>query len=176
MLPNNRNRIVIAALTLSAAGFVGITGHEGFTDKAVIPVAGDVPTIGFGTTQGVKMGDKITPPQALKRALVDVGKFEGAVKQCVTVPLHQYEYDAYVDLAYNIGPTAFCNSTLVARLNEGAYAEACAHVDDFICGPATRKTAAARGERCYSTKKPMKVTPGLVNRRAVERAQCEGRQ
>jgi lysozyme len=50
-----------------------------------------------------------------------VAKFEGAVKQCVTVPLAQYEYDAYISLAYNIGPTAFCGSTLVRLLNAGDY-------------------------------------------------------
>jgi len=35
----------------------------------VIPVKGDVPTIGFGTTTGVKLGDTTTPPKALARAL-----------------------------------------------------------------------------------------------------------
>jgi lysozyme len=48
-------------------------------------------TIGFGTTEGVKMGDRITPPQALVRGLQDVQKYEGALHRCVSVPLHQYE-------------------------------------------------------------------------------------
>ena len=50
-------RRAVAALTLSAAALVGIVLHEGYTDRAVIPVKGDVPTIGFGTTSGVKIGD-----------------------------------------------------------------------------------------------------------------------
>src|SRR5690242_4277345 len=103
-------RIMLASLTLSAAGFVGIVLQEGYTNNAVIPVPGDVPTIGFGTTDGVRMGDTITPPKAVARALQDVTKFEGAIKRCIKVPLHQYEYDAYTSLAYNIGVTAFCNS------------------------------------------------------------------
>ena len=53
------NRIQLAALTLSAATLVGIAVHEGYRDTAYIPVPGDVPTIGFGTTGGVKMGDTI---------------------------------------------------------------------------------------------------------------------
>jgi lysozyme len=121
-------RIVIAALTLSAAAFGGLVLHESYSDKAIIPVRGDVPTIGFGTTEGVKMGDTITPPKAVVRALADVAKFEGAVKQCVTVPLAQYEYDAYISLAYNIGPTAFCGSTLVKKLNAQDYAGACREI------------------------------------------------
>lgn len=121
-------RILIASLALSAAGLVGIVMHEGYTDKAVIPVPGDRPTIGFGTTDGVKMGDSITPPLALSRALLDVAAFEGAIKQCVTVGLTQFEYDAYVSLAYNIGSNAFCASTLVKKLNAGDFVGACKEI------------------------------------------------
>lgn len=121
-------RRLIATIVLSASALVGIVASEGYTDKAVIPVPGDVPTVGFGTTEGVKMGDTTTPPKALVRALQDVQRYEGAVRQCVTVPLHQYEYDAYVSLAYNIGSRAFCSSTLARKLNEGDYPGACREI------------------------------------------------
>lgn len=121
-------RSEVTALTLSAAALVAIVMHEGYRETAYIPVAGDVPTIGFGTTQGVKPGDKITPPVALQRALNDAERFQGALKQCVKVPLTQNEYDAYISLSYNIGPTAFCGSTLVKKLNAGYYPEACAEI------------------------------------------------
>ena len=121
----DRKRSAIAGIVLSASSLVGIALHEGYSDKAYIPVPGDVPTVGFGTTGGVKPGDTITPPKALVRALNDIQKFEGAVKKCVTVPLHQYEYDAYISLSYNIGSGAFCGSTLVKRLNAGDYEGAC---------------------------------------------------
>lgn len=123
-----KSRIAVAILSLSAAGLVGLVAKEGYSDKAIIPVPGDVPTYGFGTTAGVKLGDTITPPKALARALQDVQKFEGALKQCVKVPLHQYEYDAYISLEYNIGEGAFCNSTLVKRLNSGDYYGACQQI------------------------------------------------
>jgi lysozyme len=148
-------RIVIGALTLSASALVGIAVHEGYRGEAYIPVKGDVPTIGFGTTAGVKSGDTIEPVQALVRKLQDVQKFEGALKQCVRVPLHQHEYDAFLSLAYNIGPGAFCGSTLVRRLNAGDYAGACAEIlrwDRF------------RGE-------PLR---GLTLRRQAENRQCLG--
>ena len=79
-------RRTVAALTLSAAALVGIVLHEGYTDRAVIPVKGDVPTIGFGTTTGVKVGDTTTPPKALARALTDVQQFEGALIQGLKGP------------------------------------------------------------------------------------------
>lgn len=122
------NRTHVAGLVLSAAALVGLALSEGYTDRAVQPLPGDVPTIGFGTTEGVRMGDTITPPRALERKLRDVQKFEGALKSCVRVPLAQHEYDAFVSLAYNIGPQAFCSSTLVRKLNVGDYAGACAEI------------------------------------------------
>jgi lysozyme len=122
------NRAPIISLGISGIALVGLLVAEGYRDNAYIPVAGDVPTIGFGTTQNVRMGDKITVPQALNRALDDVQKFEGAMKRCVKVPLHQYEYDAYLSLTYNIGEGAFCRSTLVRLLNQQRYDEACKQI------------------------------------------------
>lgn len=155
LLPQNKRlRSSLAALVLSAAGLVGIVQYEGYTDRAVIPVPGDVPTIGFGTTQGVKLGDKITPQKALFRALQDVSSFEGVIKKCVRVPLHQNEYDAYASLAYNIGGQAFCSSTLVKKLNQMDYQAACAEI--------------SRWDKFQG--KPL---PGLTARRQAERAVCE---
>lgn len=146
-------RINLIALSLSAAALVALVGYEGYSERAIIPVKGDVPTIGFGTTEGVKLGDTTTPPKALARALTDVQKYEGALRRCVTVPLHQHEYDAYVSLAYNIGPGAFCSSTLVRKLNAGDYAGACGEIlrwDKFRGRPLPGLTKRRQGEyrRC----------------------------
>jgi lysozyme len=122
------DRKKVAAITLSAAALVGIVVHEGYSDVAYIPVPGDVPTIGFGTTGGVKPGDRITPTRALSRALTDIQQFEGALKECVKVPLTQNEYDVYISLSYNIGSNAFCNSTLVKKLNAQDYSGACKEI------------------------------------------------
>jgi lysozyme len=124
---SDQNRSVIAILVLSAAGLVGIAVDESYTAKAIPDAVKGrgVPTLGFGATEGVKMGDTTTPPKALARLLTDVQKYEGALKQCVKVPLYQYEYNSYVNLAYNIGAGAFCGSTTVRLLNAGEYAQAC---------------------------------------------------
>jgi len=79
----------VASLYLSAAMLVGIAMEEGYSSKAIIPVSGDVPTIGFGTTTGVKKGDEITPERALMRLLADADKFSDGVKKCADVPLYQ---------------------------------------------------------------------------------------
>jgi len=149
------NRVSIATLALSASALVGIAVHEGYREAAYRPVPGDVPTIGFGTTAGVQMGDRIEPVQALVRKLADVQQFEGALKRCVRVPLHQHEYDAFLSLAYNIGSGAFCSSTLVRKLNAGNYAGACAEI--------------LRWDRFQG--QPLR---GLTLRRQAEHRQCLG--
>lgn len=125
------NRINVAALVLSAASLIGIAVHEGYRDKAYIPIAGDRPTLGFGDAQGVKLGDKTDPVRALIRLNQQVEVFQKQMKQCIgDVPLHQYEWDAYVSLTFNIGINAFCNSTLVKLLKQSPpnYSGACSQI------------------------------------------------
>lgn len=148
-------RTAIAALTLSASALVGIAQWESYTDKAIIPVKGDVPTLGFGATDGVKMGDTTTPPRALVRLLADANSHSEGIKRCITVPLYQYEFDAYSSLAYNIGVNAFCTSTLVIKLNSGDYSGACEQIK--------------RWDRFKG--KPLK---GLTRRRQDEYKRCIG--
>ena len=148
-------RINPTLLALSASALVGIAVHEGYRGEAYEPVKGDVPTIGFGTTEGVEMGDRITPERALIRLLNDTNKFQNAVKRCAPVPLHQYEFDAYVSLTYNIGEGAFCRSTLVKKLNAQDYEGACAEI--------------LRWDRFKG--KPL---PGLTKRRQEEYQKCLG--
>jgi lysozyme len=123
-------RTSIAGLSLSAAALVGIAFHEGYTDRAIIPVKGDRPTVGFGSTfrddgSPVRMGDTITPPQAIKRTLAHIQRDETALKQCVTGPLTQKEYDVLVDFSYQYGTTTACRSSIVRNINAGRYQEAC---------------------------------------------------
>lgn len=159
-----RQRTAITALSISAAAMVGLVMHEGYSDEAIIPVAGDVPTIGFGTTAGVKLGDKTTPPAALARALRDVQVKEGALKACISVPLAQCEYDAYIDLAYNIGEGAFCRSTIVKRLNAGDYRGACEAILMWRMFQGNDCSLPENKRRCG----------GLWTRRQTEYRQCLG--
>ena len=129
----SKGRTAITALALSAAGLVGIMQYEGYKSAAYIPVPGDVPTIGHGTTRyedgsAVKLGDRVTPERAQVLLRNDASTFERAVKRCAPVPMYPYEYDAFVSLAYNIGEDAFCKSSLARKLNAGDYAGACREI------------------------------------------------
>lgn len=156
----SKARTAITALALSAAGLAGLIQHEGYKSAAYIPVPGDVPTIGHGTTRyedgsAVKLGDRVTPERAQVLLRNDASKFERAVKRCAPVPMYQHEYDAAVSLAYNIGGKAFCGSTVARRFNAGDYEGAC---NAFLMWDKFRG----------------RTLPGLVARRERERLLCLG--
>ena len=126
----SKQRLAVAILSLSAAGFVGIVQHEGYTSSAVVPTVNDRATVGFGSTfredgTPVQMGDTITPQRAVARSFAHIAKDEAGLKRCITAPLHQREYDVLVDFAYQYGVQATCNSTMVRQVNAGQYALAC---------------------------------------------------
>ena len=125
MPSENRPRVAVAALIVSAATLVGIAANEGYTNDAIIPVKGDVPTYGFGETRGVRMGDTTTPVRALIRLENSADGYAEGMRSCIDVPLYQREFDAYLDFTYNVGTYAFCHSTLNRRLNARDYAGAC---------------------------------------------------
>lgn len=125
------SRNAIAAMSVSAAAFAALVGHEGYSDRAIIPVKGDVPTVGFGSTvredgSRVQMGDTITPQQAIVRSLWHIQKDERGIKSCVSAPLSQTEYDLMTDFAYQYGVVALCKSSIVSEANAGRYEQSCA--------------------------------------------------
>ena len=139
---------------VSPSGVDLICNFEGLRLKAYDDGVG-VWTIGFGTTKypngiRVKKGDTCTLDQAKAYMQNDLKAFEQTVNNAVKVPLNQNQFDALVSLAYNIGSTAFKNSTLVKRLNEGNYKAAANQFDVWVN---------AGGKRMQ----------GLVNRRAAEK-------
>ena len=134
--------------------------HEGYEPVARPPVAGDVDTGGFGSTRredGTPMrpGEKVPPTRALVLLLADAGRAEQAVKRCAPVPMHPYEFAAYVSLTYNIGSGAFCGSTLAKKLVALDYEGACKEI--------------LRWDRFQG--KPLR---GLTVRRQAEFRQCMG--
>lgn len=125
-------RILVAALTLSAAGFIGLVSHESYTESAVIPTKNDRPTVGYGSTfwedgRPVKMGEKITPVRALIVAQAHIGKEETSFRKSLPgVKLYPTEYDIYMDWVYQYGTGAWNGSSMRTNLINGNYVAACA--------------------------------------------------
>lgn len=105
---------------ISSRGVDLICEFEGCRLSAYRCPAG-VPTIGFGHTKGVKMGDRLPDVAAAKKLLQQDlnNEYIPGVLKSVRVPLTQNQLDALVSLCYNIGVGAIAKSTLIRKLNAG---------------------------------------------------------
>lgn len=99
-----------------------IKSFEGFKPHAYLCPAG-VWTIGYGTTEYVTPGDTVTEEEACDLLRQDVHEAADAVDDLVDVELTQSQYDALCSFIYNVGRSAFENSTLLKMLNQGKSAK-----------------------------------------------------
>lgn len=146
--PNRLRR----ATTAGALAVAVIGGFEGLRLAAYRDVVG-VPTVCYGETRGVKMGDRHTKAECDEMLLAALRAFEAGVVRCAPVPMSDRTLVAHVSLAYNIGVAGYCGSS-VARLANAGHPEA--SCDAFM------KWNRAGGV----------VWPGLTRRRAAERDMC----
>lgn len=140
---------------LPAAALDLIRRYEGLRLRAYRCPAG-IWTIGYGHTGQVDgrpltAGVRITEAQADAYLLADALGHARDILAAATVPLTDGEYGALVALGYNIGWPALRRSTLWRRLMAG-------------------DRAAAAAEFARWTRASGRVLPGLVRRRAAERA------
>lgn len=124
MKPTKKRVIAgVAALTMSAAGLSWLSQEEGRRYVAYLDT-NKVWTICDGHTGRasgtlVKRGDKATDELCDKMLREDLVVIESAVRRCIRVPITQGQFDALVVFSFNVGPGAFCGSTLVKKLNAG---------------------------------------------------------
>ena len=150
---------VVTGKNAAAAGLVALIvafvgGWEGLRTNAYLDPVG-IPTICYGYTHGVKLGQARTADECEGLLTQEVLVAIDGVNSCVRVPLSDGELAAYTSFVYNAGRGAFCGSTLVRKLNTGDRAGACAQLSRWVN---------SRGRQL----------PGLVKRRAEERRMCEG--
>lgn len=115
----------------------------------------NIPTIGWGTIQypdgkAVRLGDVRTEEQCTEYLLHEVRTKTLSVERLVKVSLTQSMFDALVSFTYNVGASAFAESTLLRMLNAGNY-------------------EAAGQQLLVWNKAGGRVLPGLVRRRDVEK-------
>ena len=124
-------RVIVSALTLSAAAFIGLAVSEGYTERAIVPTQGDVPTVGFGSTvhedgRRVQMGDRTTPVNALQKAQAHISKEEARFRASLPgASLTQAEYDVYMDFVYQYGSGTWSASSMRRHLLAGQHRQAC---------------------------------------------------
>jgi len=139
-----------AAVLAALIALVG--GYEGLRTAAYRDVVG-IPTVCFGETRGVKMGDSYTVEQCKEMLGDGLIEFAAGVDRCLIAPVPDKSYTAFVSLAYNIGTGAFCKSTVVRKANAGDLVGACNAIVMW-------------------NKAGGRVIQGLVNRRADEKRLC----
>ena len=122
---------------------------EGLRLKAYLCPAG-VPTIGYGHTYNVKMGQTISVAQAELFLDHDYQNAEEQVLSLVKVPLTENQLGALTSFVFNLGSGNLSRSTLLKKLNLGDYRGAAEEFNKWVF---------AGGKKLN----------GLVKRRAEER-------
>ncbi|QCN95674.1 lysozyme [Azospirillum argentinense] len=132
---------------------VNLVKHfEGLYLNAYLCPAG-VPTIGYGHTAGVELGQSITSAQADNFLQSDLTAAAAQVDKLVTVALNPDQRGALASFVFNLGAGSLQCSTLLRLLNQGDYEGA----------------AGQFGRWVYATVNGVKTQlPGLVKRRAAE--------
>jgi lysozyme len=131
MSASDKIKIAVAGLSLSAAAFIGLVSHEGYTDQAVIPTKNDRPTMGFGSTfhpdgRPVRMGERVDPVRALVIAQAHISKEEKIFRDSLQgAKLSQAEFDIYMDWVYQYGTGAWARSSMRRHVLANEHKEAC---------------------------------------------------
>lgn len=126
-----------------------IQSFEKLRLKAYKPTPNDVPSIGWGHTKFVCMGDICTETQAEVWLTEDLAEAEACVILALDFQPTQEQFDACVSLCYNIGCAGFRHSSVVKFYNQGDVPRAAAA---FMLWD----------------KQHGQVLPGLVRRREAE--------
>jgi len=148
-----------AAVMALAVGLVGV--WEGVRTTAYRDPIG-IPTVCFGETRGVKMGDRYTMDECKAMLGTALAEFEAGMRRCLKAPdrIPDKSYVAFLSLSYNIGVGAFCKSSIRAYANR--YADS--HNLSDLAGACNRILR-------YN-KAGGRVLQGLVNRRKAEQKLC----
>jgi len=105
---------------ISDKGLALIKEFEGVRLAAYLDSVG-VPTIGYGHTKGVQMGDRCSMEEAAAWLAEDCEEAEDCVNGAVNVPLTQHEFDALISFVFNLGCGNFRKSTLLKKLLDSDY-------------------------------------------------------
>lgn len=159
----NRSKAAVAVAILAAATTI-IKPFEGrvlhtYPDAVY---GWKLPTACDGHTgPELHAGQTFTPAECDEMRNADLTKtFDGLAPCFGTAKLSNNEWGAYLALAYNLGDTAVCHSSIPAKVMAGRHADACATIEEFY--NAGGKDCRIAANNCG----------GIPRRRAAEHALC----
>ena len=100
----------------SLQGLQLIKDFEGLRLKAYLCPAG-IPTIGWGHTRGVRIGETITEAQASDYLVEDIAPIE-VLLNSQHINFRQEQFDALVSWIFNLGVNAFGGSTMLKYIRD----------------------------------------------------------
>lgn len=112
-----------------------------------------IPTVCYGETEGVKVGDKYTRDQCEQMLAKKLPRYAAEIDKCIKVPMPPKVGAAFISLSYNVGSGGVCRSGALRKWNAGDKRGAC---EAFMVW----NRAGGR------------VVQGLINRRNTERKLC----
>ena len=89
-------------MSINNEGLDLIKKYEGFRTEAYLDSVG-IPSLGYGHTAGVKMGDTCTLAQATAWLLQDISYAEDIVNNAVTSDINENQRAALISFVFNIG-------------------------------------------------------------------------
>ena len=95
-----------------------IKSFEGFSSKPYYCPTGHL-TVGYGHLTDNKKS--ITKDDAELFLAWDIDKIRKAIESSIKVPLNENQTAVIVSFVFNVGVSAFVNSTLLKKLNQGDY-------------------------------------------------------
>ena len=139
---------------ISNRGLKFLIDSEGSKSKMYKDVKG-LPTIGVGhliTSKEPQLLTATLTQGQIKRLLdKDLDRFEKVVKDTIRVPLKQYQKDALIHFAFNIGESGFKNSTLAKLVNSKSPAQDIIAAFSQWRTPSSLSTRRAKEARLFLT-------------------------
>lgn len=161
---------------------LGLVGASAIAATFLMPFEGEslhayfdppgIATICDGHTKNVKITDKATPQECIIYLGDDTKDAERGVDRVLKVKVSDKTKAAYISFAFNAGAGTFAHSSILRAANAGHIVESCGYFPLYVCAHVKPGTGAAAHTLCGSKTKSYEPLPGLVRRRAAEKALC----
>lgn len=140
-----------SALALAASNLV--IPFEGLVKKSYVDPVGIITACYGHTGKELKLGQTFSDNECLEHLARDLDSHNREMMASIKVPVNVNHQAAFLSFTYNVGVGNFRKSTLLKKLNDGMYQEACQELTKWV----------------YAGGRKMQ---GLVNRRQAEYKLC----
>jgi len=177
--PTQRRGLVALVGAVAATALLSFTPAFEGTELSTYRDMGGVLTYCTGATENAAWGKTYTPAQCRAQLDRDLERHAAGIATCIPLArLTNGQKVAFVDIAYNIGVSGFCGSSMARRTNAGDMVGACNSLMAWnkitvlrpVIGADGKPVKDARGK--VVMRKVLEEVRGLTRRRQAERELC----